>query len=146
MCYLVFISTNTEEDLADLSTGRFSFERACGPDSSSARKILKHKNLWNLLSRNSGCSCGFRHLSVESGPLEFEPPQDWAEVDPDDVISTQEVYDFFSELVDQGYSVDVVDIWNEENIEDVQSCEIHLDAISREAFHFFEGWRFELCR
>lgn len=62
--------------------------------------------------------------------------------DPGDLESTQAVYDVFAEIVSSGHKLDLIDTWNDEWYGG-DPILVSLCEVSRTAFQFFEGCRFE---
>jgi hypothetical protein len=52
------------------------------------------------------------------------------------------VYDVFKRIVAEGHRIDVLDSWNGEDLEKIRSIEVPLSTVPRDAFRFFEGFRF----
>lgn len=142
MCHLIYLSTNSDQDLATLPSDLFSFVRPSKAEIEQMKGLLRHQNVWYLTGAYGGCSCHFRHLLWESTSLGFGDPEDWFPEDEDDIASTHAVYDAISDLVKQGYKVDLVDQWSGDPVE--TSLEVSLCEVTRTKFRFWAGHRFEL--
>jgi len=110
--------------------------------------MLAYPRQWYLQSRYGGCSCHFRHVIYHegSGPA-FGVPEDWCSEDEDNIEDTAAVYDLLCRLVAEGHRVDLVDFWNGEwsgdgAMEEV-TVTVRLSEVPREAFRFFEEYRFD---
>ncbi|MGV3617803.1 MAG: hypothetical protein ACO1SV_20960 [Fimbriimonas sp.] len=143
MCNSVFISTDSPEDLAAIASDQFIFESGQEGDREDCKGTLRYPHIWFLSSRYGGCSCHYRHLCPESRDMGFEGRVDWYGEDEDDMIATQAVYDVLSRLVQEGYRVDAVDFWEDASRDDVRTFPVSVSEVSREAFRFWEGCRFE---
>lgn len=141
MCYLTLLSTDSPEDLGERSNDliRFSREMPGVPEESH----LGHANRWLVASRH-GCSCGFRHLPVESAALGFGEPQDWYPEEAEDVEATRHVIATIRRLVIGGARVDCVDAWahGKAAAELVGTVSVDLATVEDRAFRFFENHRF----
>ena len=145
MCYVIYLSTSSGEDFLQLPTDLYRFEHADAPGEAQAIGLLKYANKWLLLCRYGGCSCHYRHLAGSVGrEPEFGPPEDWCPEDDDNIESTAAVYDVFARILAEGHRLDVLDIWNGENLEAVTSIAVSLSSVPRQAFGFFENYQFEL--
>lgn len=78
MCYSIYISTDSNIDLASYNNELISFEKTEDKLENESIKLLSHPNVWYLGSK-SGCSCTFRDImAIELG---FSEPVDWYEED-----------------------------------------------------------------
>ncbi|MFI5387579.1 MAG: hypothetical protein ACHQ50_15835 [Fimbriimonadales bacterium] len=143
MCYSIYISTTTDEDLAALPSTLFRFERDPEAETPAMRDLLAHPHRWFLTGQGGGCSCHFRHVMGESD-FGFGPPVDWYPEDEDDVESTHAVYEVFARVVNSGHQVDVVDMWSDMMPQYVDPMEVSLSQVPAESFRFFDGKRFIL--
>ena len=74
MCYGVYISTDSPENLAERNSALVRFEKVTDVDAAPCIGVLDFPNQWCVGSK-SGCSCTFRHLySIELG---FGEPESW---------------------------------------------------------------------
>jgi hypothetical protein len=141
MCYMTVLSTDSPEDLGPSSTPlvRFSREMPRLPEESH----LAHAHRWFVASRH-GCSCGFRHLYVDSVTLGFGEPQDWFPEEAADVEATREVSALIQRLLDGGARVDCVDAWahGRPTAELAGTVHVHLGTVGDRGFRFFENHRF----
>lgn len=149
MCYTIYLSTTTEEDLSKLTSEVIRFEPILDwvPDpipgeDDSLEGLMCHPHLWFLVSRYGGCSCHYRHLGKGSD-MRFGPPEDWSPEDDEDVESTQAVYDVFARILREGHELDVLDVWANTPVDSVSTIEVRLSQVPRESFRFFDGTRFQ---
>ena len=139
MCYLVYISTNFEGDLAQHNSGLISFEKDVSEGDPDIIDLLQYKNRWYVGSK-AGCSCTFRHLhSIELG---FGEPVEWYAEDPDEIDATRLFYDVMIDLISSGNQVDCIEIWTGTKKDQIKRLEVNLGSISRKAFRFFENHHF----
>ncbi len=147
MCYAVFLSTTSSEDLSTLPTDQFRFEAPDSKEDDNALRLLRYPHKWYLACRYGGCSCHYRHLSSDPASSEpwFDPPEDWLPEDGDDVESTMALYDELTRIVNEGHRVDVLDSWNCEGLESVHDLSVSVAEVPRECFRFFQNVRFDLA-
>ena len=139
MCYLVYISTDFEEDLSQHNSGLISFEKDASSGDPEIINLLHYNNQWYVGSK-AGCSCTFRHLhSVELG---FGEPVDWYAEDPDEIDATKLFYDVMIKLISAGNQVDCIEFWTGAKKDQIKRLEVDLASISRTAFRFFENHHF----
>lgn len=74
MCYGVYISTDSTQDLTSHNTNLLRFEKVVDPESDPCISLLEYASRWYVGSK-SGCGCTFRHLT--SIALGFSEPVDW---------------------------------------------------------------------
>ena len=145
MCNMVFVSTDSPEDLAAIVSPNFEFSLLSEVEDLKLTCVLEHPNRWFVTGRYGGCSCHLRHLiddpRVDFG---FHEPFDWCPEDPEDVEDTAAIYDVFRRLVTNGANVDVVDLWNSEVAEPVETVTVSLAEIDRGKFLFMENRRLVL--
>lgn len=149
MCYTIFLSTTSDEDLSVLSPELLQFERIGGADKCLSsveedpiEERLAHANRWLLICRYGGCSCHYRHLPRELRDLGFAPPVDWNPEDDDDIESTAAAYDVFRRLLSEGHKLDVIDAWADTPADGIADMPVRLCEVPKEAFRFFDGVRF----
>ena len=142
MCNLVFLSTDSPEDLATNSSEDLdlTFTKATLEDLQQIHRNLAHENVW-FLSHFGGCSCHFRHVIAGNVQFDFRDPQDWDDEDEDDIQATVAVYKVIKGLVENGFSVDIIDFENEPPEEFIE-LEVDLGQVPQSAFRFFENYRF----
>ena len=139
MCYGVYISTDSFEDLARRNSELVRFEKVSDPSADPSIGLLDFPNKWFIGSK-SGCSCTFRHLSaIELG---FGEPEDWYEEEQDDLEATGELYGTLVLLLKSGHKVDLVDRWEGSGPENMRVLEVSLDDVSKKAFRLFEDHKF----
>jgi hypothetical protein len=136
MCYVIYLSTTSDEDFRALAETQFSLYRA-----EDAPDVLYHPHRWYLECQYGGCSCHFRHLH-ESAEMCFGPPEDCPPEDDDDIEATAAVYDLIKRLVQSGHGVDLVDTWSDELRSPTPTLEVSLSKVARESFRFFHGYHF----
>lgn len=139
MCYGVYISTDSTEDLSKRNSELVRFEKVTDPNADPCTQLLDFPHKWYVGSK-SGCSCTFRHLkSVELG---FGEPEDWYKEEQDDREATRELYRTLASLVSSGHEVDLVDRWEGTQPEDITTLDVSLDDVSESAFRMFEDHKF----
>ena len=162
MCYSVYLSTNSNEDLSLIKSEEFSLSRLTTKDEPDERdmdnteeaqllRLLSHSNNWYLSGKNGGCSCHFRHTEESFQPNMkktfmpyFSIPEDWSPEDPEDVESTASFYDALVLMVSRGYQVEILDTWTGTKPARIRSMPVSLSTVSRDQFRFFNGFRFIL--
>ncbi|MCH8979498.1 MAG: hypothetical protein IH945_09705 [Armatimonadetes bacterium] len=141
MCFSIYLSTTSDEDLSKLNDGPFFFLRPGENDDVQFLALLEHANQWFLSCQYGGCSCHFRHREgVE--PLGFGLTLDWFPEDDDDLESTKAVYDVLSRLVSEGHKLDLLDVWEGYLPSEIKARTVSLHEVSRDEFAFFEQCRF----
>ena len=143
MCYVIYLSTTSEEALDDLPRDLCRFAPVTDADDMELVELLAHPQRWYLESRYGGCSCHFRHLGGESDMC-FDPPEEWCPEDDDDVESTAAVYDFLARIVESGHKLDIISAWNGTSPQEIKDLPVSLHAVPRDSFRFFENYRFIL--
>lgn len=137
MCYSIFLSTDSSQDLSAENCELLEFK----PESieEPIRSILQHQHQWYVGSK-SRCSCTFRHLYDPE--LGFGEPVDWFPEDQDELAATLSFIQVVRQLVDQGHQVDCVDVWNYSAANEIVKLEVNLKTVSDEQFRFFENHHF----
>ena len=139
MCYSVYISTESAEELSLHNSDLVRFERLDADAGSPYAKLLSFPNKWYVGSK-SQCSCTFRHLhSVELG---FGDPVDWYPEDREEVAATALLYDTLTKMVGAGYRVDLIDIWEGAEADQVATVDVSLKEVPPAAFRLFENRKF----
>jgi hypothetical protein len=138
MCYELYLSTSSSEDLAEHNSELLRFERQ-EPSRNEIAGVLLNPQKWFVGSK-SGCSCTFRHLA--GGDPGFDEPQDWSPEEEDNVRATAELYRVIASLVQSGDKVDCLDIWSETKTADVKMIAVSLGVVPEKAFRFFENYHF----
>ncbi len=140
MCYTLLLSTNYPGDLAAWNDEFVRFSRALPGLPEVA--LLAYPQRWYVGSK-SECSCTFRHL--HSPELGFGEPVDWFPEEPDEIEATARFIKIVRGLVEDGYLVDVIDIWGEigNAISGPENLEVDLAAVEDRAFRFLENYRLE---
>ncbi len=138
MCYSLYLSTSSREDLARWNSEFLSFQRLTG-DVPEAVSLLRHPEKWYVGSK-SGCSCTFRHLlSVELG---FGEPVAWYPEDDDEIRTTAELYRIIARLLAQGRQVDCLDLWTGAQTGDIKELVVNMQAVKEKEFRLFENYHF----
>ena len=142
MCYSLYLSTNSPEDLSRYNSELLRFKRL-DPAENAGLSILRHRQKWYVGSK-SECSCTFRHLhSVELG---FGEPVAWYPEDADELSATAALYRVIARLVSAGHQVDCLDIWAGANLQAIPEQVVDLDAVSETSFRLFENYHFVFAR
>jgi hypothetical protein len=141
MCYILFLSTDSTAELSTCNSSLLQFSREL-PDQAEVA-LLEHPQKWFVGSR-SGCSCDFRHLTVESVELGFDEPVDWYPEEPEAIEATLAFIKAIRPLVDQGARVDCIDTWNhdDEFANLAGTTRVDLSRVDDRAFRFYENHRF----
>lgn len=143
MCYGVYISTDSGEDLTERNSELVRFEKVTDTGADPCTRLLDFPNQWYVGSK-TGCSCTFRHLfSVELG---FGEPEDWCPEEQDELDATKELYVILASILSSGHQVDLVDRWEGAQPDDITTLDVSLDEISETAFRMFENHKFRLKR
>jgi len=142
MCYRVYISTDSDEDLSKRNSELVRFEKLTDANAGSCTQLLDLTNKWYVGSKTE-CSCTFRHLAVGSD-FEFSEPEDWYEEEQDELDATRELYRTIAYLLSSGHKVDLVDQWYDTQPEDITTLDVSLDDVSENAFRMFENHKFRL--
>jgi hypothetical protein len=139
MCYIVYISTDSDEDLAIRNSDLVRFKKVVDESIDPSIGLLEFSNKWYVGSK-SECSCTFRHLtSIELG---FSEPQDWSKEEQDEIDATLELYEVLYELFSQGYKLDMIDRWVDSKREDLKIIDVSLDSVPKKTFRLFENHKF----
>jgi hypothetical protein len=85
MCYMLLLSTESPEDLSSHDDALVFLSRNLPPLAEVG--LLAHPYKWFVGSRH-GCSCGFRHLYIDSVTLGFAEPEDWYSEEVEDIQAT----------------------------------------------------------
>jgi hypothetical protein len=143
VCYVVWLSTSSDEDLEATSAAPgLSFSRECrdAVDQAVAARLLnEHK--WYVGSA-SGCSCGFRH--VTTAELGFGMTEEWLEEEADNLAATVAFIQVVRRLVNAGHKVDCIAIWVSDDLAGLQTITVDLDRVADDEFRFFERYQFVL--
>jgi len=141
MCYEVYISTDSQEDLTTRNSALLRFKRVADPDIDPGILLLDFPHRWYVGSK-SECSCTFRHLySLELG---FGEPIDWYAEEQDEINATCELYATLTMLLSSGYHVDLLDQWNGSQPIDIKTLDVSLNDVSERTFRLFENHKFRL--
>lgn len=145
MCYSVYLSTTSPEDLSSLPSNLYRFRPLTEEDEPAIVTLLDHSAQWYLECQYGGCSCHFRHL-CEGNERAFSPPADWFPEDADDIEATKAVYDVLAGLLASGHKVDLLDLWEDTEPDAITTLDLSLSTVDRDAFRFFESCKFNLSR
>ena len=137
MCYALYLSTTSKEDLAELNSDMVRFERLS--DDEGRVSDLMYPQKWYVGSK-SGCSCNFRHIS--SVELGFGEPLDWYPEEEDDIRATAELYRVIVRLISEGNDVDALDLWEGMEQGEIKSLDVNLRTVPEKNFRFFENHQF----
>ena len=137
MCYALYLSTTSKEDLAELNSDMVRFERLS--DDEGRVSDLMYPQKWYVGSK-SGCSCNFRHLS--SVELGFGEPLDWYPEEEDDIRATAELYRVIVRLISEGNDVDALDLWEGMEQGEIKSLDVNLRTVPEKNFRLFENHHF----
>ncbi len=139
MCYLIYVSTDSTEDLSEHNTTLVRFEKEFENQSPGIMNILLYEYPWYVASK-AGCSCTFRHLtSIE---LSFCKPVDWYSEDPEEIKATQIFYDVVSSLIFLGHKLDCIDMWAGTGKDQIKQLKVDLSSVGKDEFRFFENYHF----
>jgi hypothetical protein len=140
MCYVVFLSTTSPEDLSVRDTELMRFERELGNEPAIA--LLENPHRWYVGSQGPKgcCSCHFRHLV--SPELGFGVPEDWYPENSEDIEATGEFFAVIRKLIDDHETVDRVDAWTQTMATDICRREVSVSNLQRGEFRFFENHHF----
>jgi hypothetical protein len=139
MCYLIYISTDSSEDLSQHNSALIRFEKDFGDREPEVLDLLQYEYLWYVASK-AGCSCTFRHLS--SIELGFSEPVYWYKESSDEIEATRIFYDIASSLILSGKNIDCIEIWTGTRKDQIQHLKVDLSSIRRDEFRFFENHHF----
>ena len=140
MCYVLILSTTSNEDLSRFNRDGISFDKKI-PHQLPIEPLL-YLNKWYVGSR-TGCSCSFRHLY---GPeFTFGMPEHWFPEEKSDIEATLKFIRLVRSLLSKGARVDCIDLWAGSDAEDVDMplLPINLSQIRDEEFRFFENHHFD---
>ena len=143
MCYVIYLSTTSQDDLSRLPPKLYRFCRLTGTDDPAIVNLLENPVRWYLECQYGGCSCHFRHFHGEQ-ETDFCSPAGWFPEDEDDIAATKAVYDVLQTLLTEGHRVDLLDIWLGTQPDAVTVLELSLSTVDRDSFRFFENVKFNL--
>ncbi len=143
MCFTIYLSTTSGEDLSLLPSKLYQFIPLTMEYSADIIKRLDYPNPWFLVGQYGSCSCQFRHL-IELNDMWFGPPKDWCPEDPEDIEATKAVYQIFAKLVADGHSIDLIGLWSGREQAPLTNMTVSLSEIGEDSFRFFENYKFNL--
>ncbi len=139
MCYLVYLSTDSAEDLARHNSEWVRF-RPLEEDDKSRAGVLTYPQKWFVGSK-AGCSCTFRHVvGDESG--DFREPEDWCPEEEDAVKATIELYRVIASLRAADHQVDCLDLWYDTPSDQIRKKTVHLSSVPEKTFRLLEMYHF----
>lgn len=137
MCYQVFISTNSTEDLSlnDCDLVKFSKDLPL----QLLEESLMFENVWHIQSE-AVCSCSFRHLS--SIELAFGEPEDWCPEEYTHIEATKKFTQILRAMLERGIKLDCINIWQDDTLklDEIPSMEVDLSTMKDTEFRFFENY------
>jgi hypothetical protein len=140
MCYLVYLSTDSAEDLLRRNSEWVRFRPVKEADRPHDT-LLKNPNKWYVGSK-SGCSCAFRHLYDEDPRVDFREPEDWSPEEEDAVKATIELYRVIAALRAGGHQVDCLDLWCDTPLDQIREKMVNLNTVPEKAFRLLEMCHF----
>lgn len=105
--------------------------------------FLKFQYKWFIASQH-GCSCGFRHLYIDSVDLGFGAPEDWYPEEDEDIEATLRFIQTVKKLLNSRAKVDCIDVWdNQDGSCDLSGLvDVDIFSIKDEEFRFYENHQF----
>lgn len=141
MCYHLFLSTNSDEDLGQYNSDLIGFWRE-GLDEQFLQ-FLHYPHKW-FVGSPKVCSCEFRHIGARADSLDsFSLPHDGLMDSDEQIEATFEFLKVVKKLLADGYQCDCVDKWWEAKPEYIREFEVDLSKLDSARFQFFEDYRFE---
>ena len=137
MCYAIYLSTGTNQDLSLENSDLIHFERRTVEEPFGS--ILLYVQQWYVGSK-SGCSCTFRHLY--SSELGFSEPVEWYDEDEEEVSATLLFIIVVRSLIERGHKVDCIDAWYGATKGEILEKQVDLDELNDAQFRFFENYHF----
>lgn len=140
MCYMLFLSTDSQAELSESNTELLCFSKEL--PGLPEERLLEYPNKW-FVGSAQGCSCGFRHLCSASIELGFGIPEDWFPEDADDIEATHQFIRVVRSLRASGAAVECIDAWCDDNhsVSLKGTVQVNLDEIPDVAFRFYENQR-----
>ena len=137
MCYAVYLSTTSKDDLTKFNSDLVRLERAKTEEEDAS--ALLYPQRWYVGSK-SGCSCTFRHLT--STELGFGEPVDWAPEEEDEILATAELYRVIRRIISEEHSVDLLNLWVGMERGEITTMDVDFNSIPEKAFRLFENHHF----
>ncbi|MBN1363133.1 MAG: hypothetical protein JW993_21210 [Sedimentisphaerales bacterium] len=138
MCYELYLSTSSGQDLSQYNSDLIRFERL-DKVSDGYTAFLKHPWNW-YVGTSTGCSCALRHFAQDDP--EFCEPQDWCREEDDDIRATAELYRVIASLIAGGGRVECLNAWSGALHDEIKSMDVDLSVVSERAFCLFENHHF----
>ncbi len=135
MCYSLYLSTSSAEDLTRYNSELLRFRRPGSADE-KWMGVLCHEHKWFVGSK-SECSCTFRHFSTTD--LGFTEPQDWFPEDADNIQATAELHRVVCRLIAAGEQVDCLDTWYGVKPDEIKEMVVAFGTVSEKTFLLFEN-------
>lgn len=141
MCYMILLSTDSDKDLSAENDDLVLLCREL--PGLPEEDLLEYEYRWFVGSRN-GCSCGFRHLSVESVGLGFGEAVEWYPEESEDLQATRKFISLVRGLAEQGARVDCIDAWHHslQQAKLAGTIQVELSLLNDLDFRFYESHRF----
>ncbi|HRK33429.1 MAG TPA: hypothetical protein PLJ47_02450 [Candidatus Hydrogenedentes bacterium] len=139
MCYALYLSTSSNEDLSVLNSELLLFSRPTAERDFVYLDLLTNANRWFVGSK-SGCSCTFRQFHESDAG--FGAPEDWYKEDEDNVAGTLLLYEVIARLINNGDAVDCVNAWDGVCPTLIESKTVSLAEVPANSFRLFENIRF----
>lgn len=139
MCYTLYLSTNSSEDLTSHNSELVTFEKYQEEENEPVTKLLDNPNKWYVASK-AGCSCTFRHLTTNE--LGFGEPVYWYKEEYDAINATLDLYGVIHSLVSADQTVDLIDKWEGASPESIKSMEVALKEVPPKSFRLYENYKF----
>ena len=139
MSYLIYLSTDSNDDLSRHDNELFHFEPpSLWPQYSG--KLL-HPNRW-VLNGIFKPSNGFRVLGQEMLDLGFCAQQEWFPEDAADVLATSRFVEWLIRLLENGSKVDCACVLLGEAFVEASVLKLSLNELDGNTFRFFENHHF----
>ena len=141
MCHSVYIVTDIDADLSIFNSEIVTYDKV-----KLNTTILSLPYKWHVGYKH-GCSCHFRRLMPENvDALGFAEPQDWYKEDPQNIESTKELYKTLKWILEHDGKLELIDSWNDEDMEGVLRREIALSEVPEDKFRLFERHLFVISK
>jgi len=142
MCFTIYWSATSSDSFDDVGEDFCRLEKGI-PAAIDELGHLHYPHKWTMRCRY-GCGCYFRHADRDLDLASFCPPEDWSgEEDPVDMEATAKFYDFALSIVNGGFQMDLIDVWEGEEHRPFPTFQVPLSALNRNDFRFLEGCRFD---
>ena len=145
MCYAVYLSTDSAEDLSVHNSKLLHLSREPKPSPRiPGVDRLRYDHIWHV-GTVSGCSCTLRHSTATNS--EFVEPSEWEYEDEwESIAATHELYELITYLKSHGYRIDCLNTWEGERYPNesqaISLYRIKLTDVSKTHFRLFEYHHF----